>query len=270
MYSAIFAAPGRAAGQGTDRTKARRLATGSQSSQIILIDSHQGIPGRATYKSTTKMKFYNLVIKYRLPLAIIILILAVVTNLYAGFWPSFILYLIAAILLFGYFFFGPLRLIQEHMESGNLEAAEKVLSSIKFPRLLYKPIRSVYYTLKGNIAMMKQDFTGAEVNMKKGLDLGMPMKEAEGASLLQMGMLAMQKNDIRQAESYVRQALRKGLPDKENQAAAFLQLCSIMMTKREFRAAKDFFRKAKALKPTTPQIVDQIKQIEKYISRIPG
>jgi tetratricopeptide (TPR) repeat protein len=216
------------------------------------------------------MKFYNVIIKYRLPLAIIVLLLAVVTNVYAGFWPSFILYLIGAILLFGYFFFGPLRLIQEHMESGNLEAAEKVLSSIKFPRLLYKPIRSVYYTLKGNIAMMKQDFTGAEVNMKKGLDLGMPMKEAEGASLLQMGMLAMQKNDIRQAESYIRQALRKGLPDKENQAAAFLQLCSIMMTRREFRAAKDFFRKAKALKPTTPQIVDQIKQIEKYISRIPG
>ena len=43
-----------------------------------------------------------------------------------------------------------------------------------------------------------------------------------------------------------------------------------MMTKREFRAAKDFFRKAKSLKPTTPQIVSQIKEIEKYISRIPG
>jgi Tfp pilus assembly protein PilF len=83
-------------------------------------------------------------------------------------------------------------------------------------------------------------------------------------------MLAMQKNDIRQPESYIRLALRKGLPDKENQAAAYLQMCSIMMNKREFRAAKDFFRKAKALKPTTPQIVDQIKQIEKYISRIPG
>jgi Tfp pilus assembly protein PilF len=117
---------------------------------------------------------------------------------------------------------------------------------------------------------MKQDFDGAEKNMKKGLDLGMPMKEAEGASLLQMGMLSMQKNDIRQAENYIRSALRKGLPDKENEAAAYLQMCSIMMTKREFRAAKDFFRKAKALKATTPQIVDQIKQIEKYISRIPG
>jgi len=216
------------------------------------------------------MKFYNIVIKYRLPLAIVFLVLAIVANIYAGFWPAFLPYLIAVILLFGYFFFGPLRLIQEHMEAGDMDAAEKVLNSVKFPNLLYKPIRSVYYTLKGNIAMMKQDFTAAEKNMKKGLDLGMPMKEAEGASLLQMGMLAMQKNDLKQGESYIRQALRKGLPDKENQAAAFLQLCSIMMTKREFRAAKDFFRRAKALKPTTPQIVSQIKEIEKYISRIPG
>jgi tetratricopeptide (TPR) repeat protein len=216
------------------------------------------------------MKFYTLIVKYRLQLAAALVVLGAVTNFYTGFWAAFLLYFIALILVFGYFFFGPLRLIQEHMESGDMEAAEKILNSIKFPRLLYKPIRSVYYTLKGNIAMMKQDFTTAEVNMKKGLDLGMPMKEAEGASLLQMGMLCMQKNDLRQAESYIRQAIRKGLPDKENQAAAFLQLCSIMMTKREFRAAKDFFRKAKALKPTTPQIVSQIKEIEKYISRIPG
>ncbi len=156
------------------------------------------------------------------------------------------------------------------MEAGDMEGAEKVIATIRFPNLLYKPIRSVYFTLKGNIAMMKNDFDGAEVNMRKGLDLGMPMKEAEGASLLQMGMLAMQKNDIRKAEGLIRQAISKGLPDKENSAAAYLQLCSIMMTKREFRASKEFFRKAKNLKPTTPQIVDQIKQIEKYISRIPG
>lgn len=198
------------------------------------------------------------------------LIIAVVTNYFVGFWPSFLAYLICAVLVFGYFFFGPLRLIQDSMESGNMEEAEKILNTVRYPGLLYKPIRSVYYTLKGNMAMMKQDFDGAEKNMKKGLDLGMPMKEAEGASLLQMGMLQMQKNDLRQSESYIRQAIRKGLPDKENQATAYLQLCSIMMTKREFRAAKEFFRKAKALKPTTPQIVDQLKQIEKYISRMPG
>ena len=216
------------------------------------------------------MKFYSLLIKYRLYIGIVLILLGVVTNIYSSFWPAFLLYFVGVILILGHFFFGPLRLIQEHMESGNLEGAEKVLSTIYFPNLLYKPIRSVYYTLKGNIAMMKQDFDGAEKNMKKGLDLGMPMKEAEGASLLQMGMLSMQKNDIRKAEGLIRQAISQGLPDKENQAAAYLQLCSIMMTKREFRSAKEYFRKAKNLKPTTQQIVDQIRQIEKYISRIPG
>jgi tetratricopeptide (TPR) repeat protein len=216
------------------------------------------------------MKWLNWFVRVRLALGLILLVAAVGVNLWSGFWPALVLYLVAAICIVGHFLIGPLRLIQEHMESGDMEKAKQVLSSIKFPWLLIKPVRSVYYTLKGNMAMMDQDFDSAEKMMKKGLDLGMPMKEAEGASLLQMGMMAMQKNDIRQAESYIRQALRKGLPDKENQAAAYLQLCSIMMTKREFRASKEYFRKAKSLKPTTPQIVDQIKQIEKYISRIPG
>src|SRR5664279_819437 len=216
------------------------------------------------------MKIYNILLKYRLYIGIVLILGGGAINYTASFWPAFPLYFIGVILILGHFFFGPLRLIQEYLEAGDIEGAEKVIASIQFPNLLYKPIRSVYYTLKGNLAMMKQDFDGAEINMKKGLDLGMPMKEAEGASLLQMGMLSMQKNNIRKAESYIRQALQKGLPDKENHAAAFLQLCSIMMTKREFRAAKEYFRKAKALKPTTPQIVDQIKQIEKYISRIPG
>lgn len=216
------------------------------------------------------MKFYNLLIKYRLYVGIFVLVLAVIVNITSGFWPSFILYLIGVILIAGHFFFGPMRLIQQYMENGDMEGAEKVLTSIQYPNLLYKPIRSVYFTLKGNVAMMKQDYAGAETNMKKGLDLGMPMKEAEGASLLQMGMLQMQKNNIKSAESYIRSAIRSGLPDKENQAAAYLQLCSIMITKREFRAAKEFFRKAKGLKATTPQIVEQIKQIERYISRMPG
>ena len=216
------------------------------------------------------MKFYNLLIKYRLWVGLVLIAFGIYVNFSASFWPSFPLYLVGVILVAGHFFFGPLRLIQTYMEDGDMEGAEKVLDSIQFPNLLYKPIRSVYYTLKGNIAMMKQDFDAAEKNMKKGLDLGMPMKEAEGASMLQMGMLFMQKNDLKQAESYIRGAIKKGLPDKENEAAAYLQMCSIMMNKRQFRAAKDFFRKAKTLKPKTEQIVDQIKQIEKYISRMPG
>ncbi len=216
------------------------------------------------------MKFYNLLIKYRLHLGVLSLIAAVVINVMYSFWPSFILYFVGVLLIAGHFFIGPLRLIQEHLENGDFDGAEKVLNSIWFPNLLYKPVRSVYYTLKGNIAMMKQDFDSAEKHMKKSLDLGLPMKEAEGANKLQLGMMAINKGDMKQGESLIRAALRAGIPDKESSAMAYLQMCNIMMNKREFRAAKDFFRKAKAQKPTTKQIVDQIKELEKYISRIPG
>jgi tetratricopeptide (TPR) repeat protein len=223
------------------------------------------------------MKWLNVLIKYRLWLGILLLALAIFTHIQTSFWPSFILYLIAVVLIVGHFLFGPMRLIQSYMEEGDVEGSKKVLDSIWFPNLLIKPVRSVFYTVKGNLDMMNQDFIAAEKNLKKSNELMSSstlmkgqMQQAEGANKLQLGMLAIQKGNMKEGESYIRQAIRAGLPDNENNAAAYLQLCSIMMNKREFRAAKDYFRKAKSFKPTTPQIVDQIKQIEKYIGRMPG
>ncbi len=216
------------------------------------------------------MKFYNLIIKYRFWLSLVALALAILVNFTSGFWPSFVLYLLAVIGLFSHFFIGPMRTIQEPMEQGNVEEVEKILKSIWFPGLLYKPIRSTYYTVKGNLAMMNQDFDTAEKHLKKSSALGSAMPEAEGSNKLQLGMMALQKGDFKNGESYIRAAIRLGIPDKESEAVAYLSMCQIFMNKREFRAAKDFFRRAKALKPTTKQVVDQIKEIEKYISRIPG
>jgi hypothetical protein len=216
------------------------------------------------------MKAFHLLIKYRFWLGVAALIGAIVVNVTSGFWPSLALYIVALILIVTHFFIGPLRLIQEYLEEGDFDGAEKLLNSIWFPDLLYKPVRSVYYTLRGNLAMMKQDFDSAEVHMKKSLALGSPMKEAEGANKLQLGMMAMQKGDMKQGESYIRQALSAGIPDKESAALAHLQMCQIMIQKRQFKAAKDQFRRAKALKPTAKQVIEQIQQIEKYISRMPG
>jgi hypothetical protein len=120
------------------------------------------------------MKFYNWFIKYRFYLGVLLLIIAIVVNILTSFWPSFILYFAAVLMIGSHFFIGPLRLIQTYLENGDFEGAEKVLNSIWFPNLLYKPVRSVYYTLKGNIAMTKQDFDSAEKHMKKSLDLGLP------------------------------------------------------------------------------------------------
>jgi len=218
------------------------------------------------------MKWMNTIIKYRLWMGIALLAIAVFVNYQTSFWPSFILYLLGAVLVVGHFLFGPMRLIQSYMEEGDMEGAKKIVDGIAFPGLLIKPMRSVYYTLKGNLAMVDSNFDEAELHMKKSLSLGggALTKQAEGPNKLQLGMLAMQKGNMKEGESYIRQAIRAGLPDNENNAAAYLQLCSIMMNKREFRAAKQYFNKAKSFKATTPQIVDQIKQIEKYITRMPG
>jgi tetratricopeptide (TPR) repeat protein len=217
------------------------------------------------------MKFYNLIIKYRFWLSILTLLIGLTLNLTGtGFWPCFPIYFIALIGLASNFFIGPMRLIQAPMEAGNIEEVERILATIWFPNLLYKPVRSTYYTILGNMAMMKQDFDTAEKHLKKSSELGTPMSEAEGANKLQLGMMAMQKGDLKQGETYIRAAIRAGIPDKESMAVAYLSMCQIFMNKREFRAAKDFFRRAKACKPTSKQVLDQVKEIEKYISRVPG
>ena len=217
------------------------------------------------------MRFYNIIIKYRFWLSILAVVLGVTLNLTGtGFWPIFPIYFIGLIGFASHFFIGPMRLIQEPMEAGNIEEVERILATIWFPNLLYKPVRSTYYTIKGNIAMMQQDFDTAEKHLKKSSSLGSAMPEAEGANKLQLGMMCMQKGDLKQGEAYIRAAIRAGIPDKESEAVAYLSMCQIFMNKREFRAAKDFFRRAKACKPTTKQVLDQVKEIEKYISRVPG
>lgn len=218
------------------------------------------------------MAFYNLIIRYRFWLSILVVLLGLGLELsgLAGFWPVFPLYFLGFIGVLSHIFIGPLRLVQAPMEAGNMDEVEKVLATIWWPQLLYKPVRSTYYTIKGNLAMVKQDFDTAEKHLKKSNDLGAAMPEAAGANKLQLGMMAMQKGDIKQGEAYIRAAIRAGIPDKESEAVAYLSMCQIFINKREFRAAKDFFRKAKACKPTTKQVVDQIKEIEKYISRMPG
>ena len=104
------------------------------------------------------MKWINVYIKFRLWIGLALLAVAIYTNMEAGFWASFIIYLLAVIAILGHFLLGPMRLIQTAMEEGNMEEAKRIVEGIRFPALLIKPIRSVYYTIKGNLAMVNQDF----------------------------------------------------------------------------------------------------------------
>jgi glucan phosphoethanolaminetransferase (alkaline phosphatase superfamily) len=77
------------------------------------------------------MKWMNIIIKYRLWIGFALLALAIFVNIQTSFWPSFIIYFIAIILIVGHFL-GPMRLIQTAMEEGDMEEAKRIVESIQF------------------------------------------------------------------------------------------------------------------------------------------
>lgn len=216
------------------------------------------------------MWFYKKLLLYRLYIGIALLVLAVALA-FLGSWTWFGVVLFLALLaIISDFLFGPLRLIQEAIEQGDMALAQKYINKVYFPKLLIKPVRQGFYLIQSNLAMTNKDYQGAEAFLKESIKSknSLTGKEYEGSSYLQLGMLALQKGDNKEAKRNLKTALAKGLPDDDSMAAAFLQLSSIEIQSRQLKIAKDYFKKAKALKPKTPEIKQQIAQMEKYISRI--
>ena len=212
---------------------------------------------------------YRKLLEFRIHLGIALLVATIslgFTNYDGWFWFCLILTIIA---IGSHLFFGPIRFIQEAVQAGDMEKAEKHIKTVIFPRLLFKPIRQGFYMLKSNIAMTNKDFTQAETLMNKSIKSTSKVLGAgnEGASYLQLGMIAMQNGKKIEAKKNIRIALDKGLNDKESKAAAYLQLSSIELSSRRFAQATNLFKKAKQQKPQSQEIKAQIAEMEKYIHR---
>jgi Tfp pilus assembly protein PilF len=212
----------------------------------------------------------KLFLKYRLYLGILFLLLGVWVSFTVGIAISWLFFLVALILIFTHFFLGPLGLAQEYLENADLEGAAKILDKVKYPGLLYKPIRSTYYFLRSIIASTNQDLDAAEDAMKKSVSLGTPMKEVQAQSYFQLGTISYQKSNLKAAEDYLKKAVNAGLPDNESKAAAYLQLASIAMNRRDFKNVRRYHKMAKEQRPKTKEVVEQLKQLDKYIPRMPG
>ncbi|GAA4310758.1 hypothetical protein [Compostibacter hankyongensis] len=212
----------------------------------------------------------RLFLLYRLPLGILLLLAGILVTYTTGILISWILFLLALICIFTHFFLGPLGLAQTSLEQGDMEGAEAVLKKVQFPGLLYKPIRATYYFLKSIIATTRQDLENAEAYMKKSISIGVPMKEVQAQAYFQLGSISFQRSNVKQADEYLKKAVNIGLPDNESRAAAYLQLASIAMTRRDFRNVRLYHKKCKEQKPTTPEVVQQLKELDRYIPRMPG
>lgn len=210
---------------------------------------------------------YRKLLEFRLYIGIALLIgtIALGFTKYDGwFWFCLFLTIVA---IGSHLFFGPIRFIQEAVQAGDMETAKKHMKSVYFPRLLFKPIRQVYYMLQSNMAMVDKDYKSAEELMNKSIKSKSKVLGAgnEGNAYLQLGMIAAQNRKNNEAKKNLRLAISKGLADKESKATAYIQLAGLELQSRKFGPATNFFKKAKALKPQTKELKEQIAQLEKHI-----
>ena len=217
------------------------------------------------------MKVLRFYILYRLQISILLIALGVLSHIYDDAITAWICYILAAISLTLYFMLGTMRLVQEAVAEGDVEKATRYIKKIKFPRLLFKPVRSGYYMLQSNLAMASDDLTTAESNIRKSLNTKSSIVgNVKGENLLQLGFIQLKKGNHKEARLTLQEAVKSGISDKEALAAAYLQLCSLEIQRTQNRIAKDYFRKAKALKPKSEELVKQIKTMDKQLARMPG
>lgn len=217
------------------------------------------------------MKILHFYILYRLPIIIGLIIFGIISHIYLDPILAWICYIFAFISLLLYFMIGTMRLVQEAVAEGDVDAANRYMKHIKFPRLLFKPIRAGYYMLQSNLALSSDDLETAETNIRKSLKTKSTIAgDMEGANLMQLGFIQLKKGNVKEARQHLMDAVKAGIPDKESLAATYLQLCSIEIQRHQFRIAKDYFKKAKAQKPKSEELVKQIQLMEKQIARMPG
>lgn len=206
----------------------------------------------------------------RLLIAVALLALGFYLGFEVTWWLGWLPMLIAVLMVVAHFMAGPVTILQKYIEEGDVEGAQKILKRVKYPNLLYKPIRSAYYMLKANFSTMGDDLDAAEAELRKGLEAGVSDKDFQGTALLQLGSISYRKGNMKEAYEHLRQAIKAGLPDADSNATAYLQLASICLQRRDFKGSKFYYGKAQAAKPKNEQIIEQLKEMKKYMSRIPG
>ncbi len=217
------------------------------------------------------MKFLRFYILYRLQIIIALVVLGVLAHLYLDPVTAWICYILAFFSLLLYFMIGTMRLVQEAVQEGDVDKAMEYMNKIKFPRLLFKPVRSGYYVLQSNLSMATNDLDKAESNIRKSLKIKSKIAgDMEGSNLMQLGFIELKKGNTKQARLHLLEAVKVGIPDKDSMAAAYLQLCNIEAQRMQYKIAKQYFKKAKEQKPKAEEIVSQLKAMEKQIARMPG
>lgn len=120
----------------------------------------------------------------RLPIAVVLLALGFLLGFEVTWWVAWIPILIAILMVVAHFMVGPMTLLQAYMEMGDMEGAKALLGRVKKPEWLYKPLRSSYYMLRGQLsAATTDDLDQAEKDFKQSIASGMTRERCGGYGL---------------------------------------------------------------------------------------
>ena len=153
---------------------------------------------------------------------------AILLNIYLGFWYAFPFYLALPILIAGYVFLGTVQSASNLMQTGDYDATEKRLNLVLKPDWLYTTNRAYFYLLKGSVLIAKKNIDEGEFFLKKA------------------------------------QAIE--LPSDNEKAMIELQLANISASKGKWKVAEIHMRTIKQLRVTESTLKEQIKQFEKSLA----
>jgi tetratricopeptide (TPR) repeat protein len=220
------------------------------------------------------MNWRRIIVFNRLPIAIALIaigILATATTK-SGIYYSWLLWLVALVMIAAHFLIGPMSLIQKNIEEGDIDGAKALLAKVKKPDWLYKPVRSAYYMLKTQLSSLdeNQDLKKTKEEIYKGLQSSGGQKDVEGSAYVQLGIIAMKEGNNKEAYANLKKAIQLGLPNKDAEAAVYLQLSGVCIQRQSFKEAKMYYNKCVGLNSKDAQVKEQLAEMKKYISRIPG
>ena len=137
---------------------------------------------------------FKIDIRLRFALIALGLLVGIALTVLYGFWYALPFYLVAVVLLIGYFLMGTIQSASELMQAQQLDAAEARLALTKFPNLLLPPNRAYYNMLKANFAMARQDTKGAEEYLRRAGEVKMPTDNDAAVIQLQLANIAARKS----------------------------------------------------------------------------
>jgi tetratricopeptide (TPR) repeat protein len=117
------------------------------------------------------------------------------------------LFFAAAVLFtYGYFRYGSVWQVFQHIKTGEMTKAERLLDSIKNPQLLSGQQKAYYYFSKGLIEAHRNNLDAAESCLKQALDLGLRTANDTSIANLNLANIYHRKGMFDEARGRLKQA----------------------------------------------------------------